>query len=282
MKTRNLIVLALLSGLVSCATASVGRDLTIIHFNDTHSHLEPERSGEYSGRGGAIERAAYKDSVVRADGRRNVLLLHAGDFSQGTSYFSTLHGDIEIAILNAMEYDCVTLGNHEFDNGIPELARRLSSLKCPVVCANYDFSETELGEYVRPYAVLRRAGMKIGIIGLSPDLTTLVSKAVSVSIRRFDNAEVVNKWASYLKEELGCDLVIALTHIGFTGGAFIDPVLARDTRNVDIIVGGHSHTLLEDAYYVANLDGVPVPIVQNYCWGLNAGNLRVGAVRDRE
>ena len=282
MKTRNLIVLALLSGLVSCATASVGRDLTIIHFNDTHSHLEPERSGEYSGRGGAIERAAYKDSVVRADGRRNVLLLHAGDFSQGTSYLPPLHGDIEIAVLNAMEYDCVTLGNHEFDNGIPELARRLSSLKCPVVCANYDFSATELGEYVRPYAVLRRAGMKIGIIGLAPDLTTLVSKAVSVSIRRFDNAEVVNKWASYLKEELGCDLVIALTHIGFTGGAFIDPVLARDTRNVDIIVGGHSHTLLEDAYYVANLDGVPVPIVQNYCWGLSAGNLRVGHVRDRE
>ena len=210
MKTRNLIVLALLSGLVSCATASAGRDLTIIHFNDTHSHLEPERSGEYSGRGGAIERAAYKDSVVRADGRRNVLLLHAGDFSQGTSYFPTLHGDIEIAILNAMEYDCVTLGNHEFDNGIPELARRLSSLKCPVVCANYDFSATELGEYVRPYAVLRRAGMKIGIIGLAPDLTTLVSKAVSVSIRRFDNAEVVNKWASYLKEELGCDLVIEI------------------------------------------------------------------------
>ena len=124
--------------------------------------------------------------------------------------------------------------------------------------------------------------MKIGIIGLAPDLTTLVSKTVSVSIRRFDNAEVVNKWASYLKEELGCDLVIALTHIGFTGGAFIDPVLARDTRNVDIIVGGHSHTLMEDAYYVANLDGVPVPIVQNYCWGLSAGNLRVGPVRDRE
>ena len=95
MKTRNLIVLALLSGLVSCATASVGRDLTIIHFNDTHSHLEPERSGEYSGRGGAIERAAYKDSVVRADGRRNVLLLHAGDFSQGTSYFPTLHVHIK-------------------------------------------------------------------------------------------------------------------------------------------------------------------------------------------
>lgn len=275
MKTRNLAVLILLAGLVFYAPADAQRRLTIVHFNDTHSHLEPERAGEYSGHGGAIERAAYKDSVVRADGRRNVLLLHAGDFGQGTSYFSTLHGDIEIDILNAMEYDCVTLGNHEFDNGIPELARRLSSLRCPVVCANYDFSATELGEYVRPYTILKRAGMKIGIIGLAPDLISLVSREVSSRITRFDEKEVVNRWASYLKESCGCDLVIALTHIGFTGSACIDPVLARDTRNVDIIVGGHSHTLLEDIYYVPNLDGVPVPIVQNYCWGLNAGNLKV-------
>lgn len=276
MKTRVMIAAALAALFVACLPASAQRRLTILHFNDTHSHLEPERTGKAKGLGGAIERAAYKDSVVKADGRKNVLLLHAGDFGQGTSYFPTLHGDIEIDILNAMGYDCVTLGNHEFDNGIAELARRLSSLRCPVVCANYDFSSTELAPYVKPFAIVRRGGMKIGIVGLSPaDLSMLVSRETSSRIPFIGNSEVVDRWAAFLKEEEHCDIVIALTHIGFSGEVYIDPVLARDTRNVDIIVGGHSHTVLDEPYYVKNLDGKMVPIVQDGSWGLTAGNLKV-------
>lgn len=256
--------------------AAAQRRLTIIHVNDTHSHLEPERSGAFIGRGGAIERAAYRDSVVKADGKRNVLFLHAGDFSQGTSYFSTFGGDIEIDILNAMGYDCVTLGNHEFDNGVDELARRLSNLKCHVVCANYDFSGLKLSEYVRPYAILKKAGMKIGIIGLMPNITKLVAKSVSEKITSFDNAEVVNKWADYLKNEKKCDLVIVLSHIGFAGEEYVDPYLVSQTRNVDLVVGGHSHTYLDEVYYGKNLDGQPVPIVQDGEWGLNVGNMKIG------
>ena len=280
MKTRISLITGLLVALLaSIQPVTAQKRLTILHVNDTHSHLEPERSGKFAGRGGVIERAAYKDSVVKADGRKNVLLLHAGDFSQGTSYFSTLHGDIEIDLLNAMRYDCVTLGNHEFDNGVPELARRLSSLRCPVVCANYDFSGTELGPYVKPYAIVRRAGMRIGIIGLAPNLTTLVASETSKKMTAFDNDEVVNHWAAWLKSEGKCDLVIVLSHIGFTGGRSIDPVLARDTRNVDIIVGGHSHTYLREPYMVDNLDGIPVPVVQDYCWGLSVGNMKVRTSR---
>ena len=256
--------------------AAAQRRLTIIHVNDTHSHLEPERSGAFVGRGGAIERAAYRDSVVKADGNRNVLFLHAGDFSQGTSYFSTLGGDIEIDILNAMEYDCVTLGNHEFDNGVDELARRLSNLKCHVVCANYDFTGLKLSEYVRPYVILKKAGMKIGIIGLMPNITKLVAKSVSEKITSFDNAEVVNKWADYLKNGKKCDLVIVLSHIGFTDEEYVDPYLVSQTRNVDLVVGGHSHTYLDEVYYGKNLDGQPVPIVQDGEWGLNVGNMKIG------
>jgi 5'-nucleotidase len=256
--------------------AAAQRRLTIIHVNDTHSHLEPERSGAFVGRGGAIERAAYRDSVVKADGNRNVLFLHAGDFSQGTSYFSTLGGDIEIDILNAMEYDCVTLGNHEFDNGVDELARRLSNLKCHVVCANYDFTGLKLSEYVRPYVILKKAGMKIGIIGLMPNITKLVAKSVSEKITSFDNAEVVNKWADYLKNGKKCDLVIVLSHIGFTDEEYVDPYLVSQTRNVDLVVGGHSHTYLDEVYYGKNLEGQPVPIVQDGEWGLNVGNMKIG------
>jgi 5''-nucleotidase/2'',3''-cyclic phosphodiesterase and related esterases len=275
MKTMNFLLGVCLVLLLSIQGASAQKRLTILHLNDTHSHLEPERSGREMGLGGVIERAAYKDSVVKADGKRNVLLLHAGDFSQGTSYFPTLHGDIEIDVINALGYDCVTLGNHEFDNGLEELARRLSNMKCPVVCANYDFSDTPIGKYVKPYTIVRKAGMKIGIIGLAPDLSSLVTKETSSRMPALGNAEVVNKWAALLKDEYGCDLVIVLSHLGFTGGRYIDPVLVRDTRNLDIIVGGHSHTNLKEAYIGKNLDGRDVVVVQDGCWGLKVGNLKV-------
>ena len=275
---RRILVSVLAAGLMAtiCATGvSAQKRLTIVHFNDTHSHLEPERTGKSAGMGGVIERAACVDSIVKADGRKNVLLLHAGDFSQGTSYFTILGGDVEIDAINAMKYDCVTLGNHEFDNGVDELARRLAKLKCPVVCANYDFSNVAPGPYVKPYTIIKKAGMKIGIIGLMPDLTTLVSKETSCQIPGFDNAEVVNKWAAYLKGEKGCDLVIALTHIGYEGEAYTDFKLVRNTRGVDIVVGGHSHTFIDKPGYEKNLDGELVPIVQNGCWGLEVANMKV-------
>lgn len=269
--------ICLLAALTSIDAAAQKR-LTILHVNDTHSHLEPERAGDHKGFGGVIERAAYRDSVVKADGKKNVLLLHAGDFDQGTSYFSVLGGDIEIDLINAMKYDCVTLGNHEFDNGVDELARRLANIKCPVVCANYDFSNVALAKYVKPYTIVKKAEMKIGIIGiigLMPDITILVSREVSDRIPGFENAEVVNKWAEYLKTEKKCDLVIALTHIGFEDEPYLDQMLVRRTRNVDLVVGGHSHTYLKGPHYEKNLDGVTTPIVQDGEWGLNVGNLKI-------
>lgn len=245
--------------------------LTIIHFNDTHSHVDPERSGEYEGRGGAIEQAAYIDSVRRADGKRNVLLLHAGDFSQGSSYFTELGGDMEIDILNAAKYDVVTLGNHEFDNGPAELARRLRSLKPEVVCANYDFSGTPLDGLVNPYVILKRAGKKIGIIGLLTDISRVVDKSLISDLEYQDPSEVVNRYAEYLKKEKGCDLVLCLSHLGYSE----DKELASQIRNVDLIVGGHSHTSLDEIKVVTDLDGKQVRIVQNGCWGLNAANLKI-------
>ncbi|MBQ6254467.1 MAG: metallophosphatase [Bacteroidales bacterium] len=274
-KFLSIIALAAALAFVFQAGAYAQRRLTIVHFNDTHSHMEPERSGDNAGMGGVIERAAFRDSVIKADGKRNVLLLHAGDYSQGTSYFTVLKGDLEIDIINAMRYDCVTLGNHEFDNGVDELARRLAKVKCPVVCANYDFSNFELGKYVKPYAVIRKAGMRIGIIGLMPDISTLVSREVSSQIPAFDNAEVVNKWTKVLREEEKCDLVLALTHIGYVGEIYTDFDLVRSTRGLDIVVGGHSHTFLDAPGYEKNLDGELVPIVQNGCWGLEAANMKV-------
>lgn len=245
--------------------------LTVLHFNDTHSNIDPVRTGELKGRGGVIEQAAYIDSVRTADGRRNVLLLSAGDFSQGTSYFPELGGDIEIDVFNAAKYDAVAIGNHEFDNGVPELARRLRRLDAPALCANYDFSGTELEGEVEPYVILRKAGKKIGIIGLLPDVSVVVSAELVEGLEYLDPVAVVNEYADFLRNRKRCDLVICLSHLGFKG----DKELASQVRNVDLIVGGHSHTFLTEMVSVDNPDGQPVGIVQNWHWGLNVGNLKI-------
>ena len=247
------------------------QDLTILHVNDTHSHIDPQRSGDYKGRGGVIEQAAYIDSVRCADGKRNVLLVHAGDFSQGTSYFTELGGNIEIDVLNALKFDVVTLGNHEFDNGLDELARRLKSLKPDVVCANYDFDGTVLEGLVEPYTIIRRGGKKIGFIGLLTDIMEVVDRDIAKVLTYQNPSEVVNRFAGFLKEEKNCDMVICLSHLGYGE----DKNLAASVRNVDIIVGGHTHTLLDDKQVVKDLDGEEVIIVQNWKWGLNVGHLSI-------
>ncbi len=247
------------------------QELTIIHVNDTHSHVDPQRSGKEKGRGGVIEQAAYIDEVRSEEGRRNVLLLHAGDYGQGTSYFTELGGDIEIDVMNAMKFDVSCLGNHEFDNGVEELARRLRNLKNPVVCANYDFTGTAIEGLVKPYVIVKRAGLKIGVIGLLTDVKTVVDKEIARQLTYKEPVPVVNGLAGYLKEEKGCDFVICLSHLGF----YEDKELASQVDNVDLIVGGHSHTLLDDEVVVKDNDGDDVVIVQNWKWGLNLGHLTV-------
>ena len=247
------------------------QQLTIIHFNDTHSNIDPIRSGELKGRGGVIEQAAYIDSVRKADGKRNVLVLNAGDFSQGTSYFPEMGGDIEIDVFNAIGYDAIAIGNHEFDNGPVELSRRLKNLKADVVCANYDFTGTPLDGLVEPYVIVRKAGMKIGIIGLLTDISSVVDQKLLGNLKYQEPADVVNRYAAYLKNEKGCDMVFCLSHLGFSE----DKEVASAIRNVDVIVGGHSHTQLEDLQRVTDLDGKDVIIVQDWCWGMAVGNLKV-------
>ena len=271
---RKLIAAVVTAILVACSGASAQK-LTIMHFNDTHSHLEPERAGKSAGRGGVIERAALVDSVRNAVGRRNFLLLHAGDFNQGTSYYTTLGGMLEVGLVNALGYDVITLGNHEFDDGNEHLSRSHAGWKCPVVCSNYDFSQFELGKYVKPYVVLKRGGMRIGIFGMLTDITKVVERTIADRLPKFDDVETADRWASYLKNEKKCDIVIALTHLGIENEDFMDQDLVRATRNIDLVVGGHSHTFIKDIVYENNIDGKPVPIVQNGCWGLDTAELSI-------
>ena len=266
---RKLVVTLLCILSLVCVDASAQK-LVILHVNDTHSHLDPERNGRDKGKGGIIERAAYVDSLRNAVGKKGMLLLHGGDWDQGTPYFTVFNGDLEVDLINALKYDCLTLGNHEFDNGIEDLARRVNKIKCPVVCANYDFSAFDMN--VAPYAIIKRGGIRIGIIGMLTDISTVVVRATADRLPKAgEDADVINKWSSYLKNEKKCDMVIVLSHMGYDE----DVDIVGKIHDVDLIVGGHSHTFLKDFTYADDLDGKKVPVIQDGDWGLNIGRIDV-------
>lgn len=246
--------------------------LVIIHTNDTHSHMEPVRGGANDGLGGVVERAAFIDSVRIAEGEDRVLLLHAGDFCQGSTYFSELGGNMEPRIINDLRYDCIALGNHEFDNDIEDLCRRVKMLdNTKVVCANLDLSPFELGDYVKPYTIIERGGMKIGIIGMEADISTCVANTVCSRIPVYDNLEVVGKWETYLHDVEECDLIILLSHLGYDN----DQKIVPHTKWINLIVGGHSHTFVDDIVYVRNSRGRKVAVVTDGQWGLEMGEIKV-------
>ena len=264
----------IMAALMSCILAGA-QDLVILHTNDTHSHIDPVRAGEEAGMGGVIERAVYVDSVREAVGKNRVLLVDAGDFSQGSSYFTLMKGDVEVDCMNAMRYDVACLGNHEFDNGLEELARRVARCRFPIVCANYDFDDDALEKLIKPYCILRRGGLKIGFIGLLTDLTVVVDRHIADRIRYLDPVETVNRYAAYLKEEKHCDMVICLSHLGYEGDFFTDPELIAGVENVDLVIGGHSHTFLEQMEHAEDRTGKEVPIVTDGCWGLYTGRIDI-------
>lgn len=256
----------ILSFLVIGTVILDGQDLVILHTNDTHSQITPQTSGDGAGLGGYERREAYVNSVRSEMGADKVLLLDAGDFSQGTPYFSIFKGDVEIELMNALGYDVACLGNHEFDNGQAELARRLSNAAFVTVCANYDFRQTPLEGVVKPYTIVEKAGRKIGIIGALTDIGGIVAKNNIKGLSYINPVDTVNALAAELKNEKMCDLVLLLSHCGYYGGNKTSPGdidIAEMSENVDIIVGGHTHTRLTEKKIYKNRVGKSVTVVQD-------------------
>jgi len=253
-----------------------GQDLVILHTNDVHSNIEPLSSGRNAGFGGFQRRANYIESV--RESHPNVLLLDAGDYNQGTPYYTLFKGKMEIMLYNAMEYDAVCLGNHEFDDGQEVLATRLKDADYETICANFDFSDSPLKDIIKSYTIIHKGGKKIGIIGVLLDLNGYVSQKAIVGLKYKNPIKVVNKLAKQLKNKEDCDLVIALTHIGYKGNGKKRPgdlELARYTKNVDIIIGGHSHTFLEEPTIVKNSAGKDVIVNQTGAKGVYVGRIDI-------
>lgn len=261
MRKALILTISLLSAL-NCLQA---RNLVIIHTNDTHSQIEPVRTGYGKGMGGVERRLQLVNSIRDKYGKKNVLFLDAGDFNQGTPYYTMGHGDLEIELCNVLKIDVAALGNHEFDNGQEDLARRLAKARHKTVTCNYDFTGTPLEKYVKPWVIVRRAGLKIGIIGATSYLESSVMKSGIEGLKRLDTVAEINRWADYLKNTCKCDIVILLSHLGYQGGSYDRPsdiFIAGHSRNLDLIVGGHSHTFLKSAKEVKDLDGKVIPITQ--------------------
>lgn len=232
--------------------------LTILHTNDTHSCVEPEKDGN----AGAVNRALLLEELRDSLGCDNVLLFDCGDFSQGSLYYNTFKGAVEIELMNAMGYDACTIGNHEFDFGLDNLARLVAMAKFPVVCANYDFTGTVCEGLVKKYAVIERAGIRVGVFGLSPDPAGLIAKDYCEGVRFISPIEAADEAVNALRQE-GCDVVVCLSHLGWKiANEYNDERLAAETSGIDVILGAHSHNYFEEPLFYKNKAGKEVLMQQ--------------------
>ncbi len=277
MKQNKLLLLAIFFVALSVSAAAKTKQILILHTNDTHSCVMPLKptlkDTLVAGRGGFLRRA----EMIRQERKTNpgLLLLDSGDFSQGSPYYSMFMGDVEIELMNKMGYDAATIGNHEFDYGLENMARIFKMASFPIVCANYDFSGTCLEKIVKPYTIIRRDGLKIGIFGIAPQLEGLVSLKNCVGVKYLNPIEKAQEMADLLKNKEKCDLVICLSHLGWGSGGESDKAMMSKTRNIDIVLGGHTHTHFKEMQFVKNLDGKEIGNDQNGKSGIFVGRILI-------
>ena len=248
------------------ASAKKNKQLVILHTNDTHSQILPINTQlpdtMKAGRGGFLRRIA----MLKEERKKNPNLLYfdSGDFFQGSAYFTMFKGEVEVGLMNLMGIDAATIGNHEFDNGLENMAAVFRKAKFPIVCANYDFTGTPVAGLVKPYVIIKREGVKIGVFGLSPKMKGLVSDKNCVGVKYLDPARVALETATMLKEKEKCDMVICISHLGWNSNrGEDDQYMIQGSRNIDLVLGGHTHTYFRQLEYENNMDGRPVPVDQN-------------------
>lgn len=249
--------------------------LTILHTNDVHSRIEPFPMDGSRNQGlGGIARRSALIKKIRAE-QENVLLFDAGDIFQGTPYFNKYGGELELKLMSQMQYDATTLGNHDFDNGVEGFYKQLPNANFPVLIANYDLTNTQLSKSTQPYKIFKKAGLKIGVFGLGIQLKGLVDPKNYGETQYLDPIAIANETAAKLKNDYKCDLVICLSHLGYSyrNNTVSDKVLAASTRNIDLIIGGHTHTFLDVPEDVKNLDGQITTINQVGFAGINLGRI---------
>lgn len=249
--------------------------LTVLHTNDMHSRIEsfPKDHKKYPGQGGILAMGKMVNKVREDVGE--ILLLDAGDIFQGTPYFNEFGGELEFKLMSQLRYDCATMGNHDFDNGLEGFERMLKYAEFPFVTSNYDFSDTILNGKTLPHKIIEKKGLKIGIFGLGVAFEGLISKKNYGESVYLDPIKIANEKASYLKNEEKCNMVICLSHLGYDykNTKVCDKDLAQQTENINLIIGGHTHTFLTKAETYSNKSGKKVLVNQAGWSALSLGRV---------
>ena len=244
------------------------KKLVILHTNDIHSHIDPfpENSFKYPSKGGMTKIAALVNKIRGIES--NVLLLDAGDIFQGTIYFNRFKGEVELKIMSQLGYAASTMGNHDFDNGLDGFNKIIHHAKFPFLCSNYDLSNTVLKDKTQPFLIKKIKNLKIGIFGIGVQLDGLVEKKNYAGTKYLDPIKSASYWAKYLKKTKKCQLIICLSHLGFNylNNRISDVILAKNSKYIDIIIGGHTHTFLEKSIVIKNKIKKDV-IVNQAGWG---------------
>jgi len=274
MKRLHLIIfIALLSGLT--AGAKKHKQLVILHTNDTHSTILPVSPNiddkEIAGRGGFLRRV----NMIKEQRQQNpdLLLFDSGDFSQGSGYYTLFKGEVEVGLMNLMGYDAATIGNHEFDFGLDNMARIFRLANFPIVCSNYDCTGTVLEGLVKPYITLKRNGVKIGVFALSPALKGLVFDGNCEGLVYLDPAETAQKYIDLLRKQEKCDVVICISHLGWKDSEYTDEQMLQGVEGCDLVLGGHTHTYMKELEYAPDKTGKQIPVDQNGKHGAFIGKL---------
>ena len=246
------------------ATAQTDKQLLIYHTNDMHSRVEPfpkdYQDTLLADLGGLVRRATFIKQQRTEN--KDLLLFDCGDFSQGTPYYNLFRGEVEVKLMNHIGYDAGTIGNHEFDFGLDNMAALFRMAEFPIVCANYDFTGTVLEGLVKEYIVLERQGVRIGVFGLGAPLEGLVAKANYGDTKFEDPLTEAQRITDILRDEEGCDVVVCLSHLGWNAEPYSDIRLIENTRRIDVVLGGHSHSYFDEPVYYKNLDGIDTPVQQ--------------------
>ena len=275
-KTSASLALASVGGLTFKSCETKPKHITILHTNDTHSQIEPfdPSHHKFANKGGVAGRASLIQKVRNEN--PNTLLLDAGDIFQGTPYFNYFGGEIEFKLMSLLKYDAATMGNHDFDNSIEGFHHQLPNANFDFVCANYDFKNTILNTLVKPYKIFFKDGIKIGVFGLGIELQNLVSPELFKETTYLDPIEITKDITRELKENENCDLIICLSHLGYhykNTQKVSDLKLAAATKDIDLIIGGHTHTFLPKPTLVKNVNNETVIVNQVGAYGVNLGRI---------
>lgn len=256
----------------SAACSNQNKKLVVLQTSDIHSRVEPiNQEGDRNYNMGGFVRLVTFAKEFRKE-NPNVLLFDCGDISQGTPYYNKFRGEVEVKMMNEMKYDAMTIGNHEFDFNLNNMEQLFRMADFPVVCANYDVSATVLKDLVKPYVVIERGGVKVGVLGLGCKLEGMVQADKCAGVVYKDPVVTANEVAATLKEKEECDIVICLSHLGVQED---EELLIPNTRNIDVVLGGHSHTFMKGPKTFLNKDGENVSLMHTGKSGIYVGEMEL-------